>query len=428
MSGIVVIGSQWGDEGKGKIVDILASSMDYVVRYHGGSNAGHTLNAHGKKIILHLVPSGILHSNVRCIISSGVVLDIFGLIEEIKSLRQSGFLKNPRQLTISNSAALVLDYHKQLDQARERKAGTSKIGTTGRGVGPAYEDRSSRKALIFSDLFLSDHDLEKKLKESADEKLFLLSHYYRWKPPSIDELMEKLKSARKTLEPFVCQDTSLVIHKALKENKKILFEGAQGVLLDLLHGTYPYVTSSSALAGSALTGSGIGWKNITKVLAAVKAYTTRVGEGPFPSECDEKSQLHLETKGKEKGSTTSRTRRCGWLDLVSLKYAIRLNDITSLALMKIDVLTGLKTIKICTSYLLEGREIEHYPVCLDQISSCRPVYKEFSGWDCPLSSCKSLKDFPAPAKLYIEFIENQLKTPIDMVSVGPGREETIRIR
>lgn len=421
MSGIIVIGSQWGDEGKGKIIDAFSSKADYVVRYHGGANAGHTLNVSGEKKILHLIPSGILHSHVQCIISSGVVLDVFELIDEITNL--VSYIQKKNQLIISDSATLLLDYHKQLDQAREKQ---NKIGTTGKGVGPAYEDRSSRQALIFGDLFLSDAELKQKLKKSSDEKLFLLRHYYKQEIQPIDLLFEKLKTARTFLEKYRHQNTSDLINQALQENKKILFEGAQGALLDILHGTYPYVTSSSTLAGSALTGSGIGWKKIKKVLAITKAYTTRVGYGPFPSECDKKSQMHLEIKGQERGATTNRRRRCGWLDLVALQYAIRINGITHLALMKIDVLTGLKKIKICTAYLFQGKILRKYPV--QTLSQCQPVYKEFDGWNQNLKNCRSFNDFPRETKQYLQFIESALKIPIDMISVGPEREETVWIK
>ena len=279
VSAEIIIGSQWGDEGKGKIIDFLSS--DYVVRYQGGANAGHTLMADQKKIILHLIPSGILHSYTHCIISNGVVLDVLELKDEIHKLKQAGYLKRDSQLLISDTASLLLDYHKDLDLAREEKLGRQKIGTTCKGIGPAYEDRSSRKALLLSDLFLSNEELEGKLTQAVQEKLFLLSKFYGKKSSSVSILLEKLKKARSLLEPYRCSDTSLVIDKALKENKKVLFEGAQGVLLDLFYGTYPYVTSSSTLAGSALTGAGVGCHHITKILGVFKAYTNSCGVGAF---------------------------------------------------------------------------------------------------------------------------------------------------
>ena len=425
MSGIVVVGAQWGDEGKGKIIDIFSSSADYVVRYQGGANAGHTLNVSGKQTILHLIPSGILHPHVQCIISSGVVLDVFSLIDEIENLKKAGHLKNKQQLLISNSASMLFDYHKHLDQARENQAGSQKIGTTGRGIGPAYEERISRRALLFGDLFLIDVELKDKLIKASKETLFLLSHYYKQDAYSIDLLLEKLKKARDILAPYQHPNISLMIHQALQENKKVLFEGAQGTLLDIFQGTYPYVTSSSTTAGSALTGAGLGWSSIKKVLAVSKAYTTRVGSGPFPSECTPEEQLFLEEKGQERGATTNRRRRCGWLDLMALKYAIRLNGIHSLALMKLDVLSGLDTIKVCTAYQLKGKRKHEYPVHFAQLNQCQAIYKEFSGWKQDISKITSFEDLPQTARQYIHFIEEELKIPIDIISVGPKREEVI---
>ncbi len=430
MSGIVVIGSQWGDEGKGKLVDVFASHMDYIVRYQGGANAGHTLNINGNRIILHLVPSGVLHPHTICVIGAGVVLDVFGLMEEIQALKKSGYLENDQQLVVSESSTILLDYHKHLDQLREESAGKSKIGTTGRGIGPAYEDRISRKALLFRDLFLPLDDLREKLVNSSKEKLFLMKEFYQYEGYSVDSLIEKLIPVRESLKLYCCKDTSLLIHQAFQEGKKVLLEGAQGVLLDIFHGTYPYVTSSSTLTGSALTGLGIGWKHIHKVVGVAKAYVTRVGYGPFPSECEKDSpeNSHLSEKGKERGSTTDRLRRCGWLDLIALKYAIRLNGFTCLALMKLDVLSGLEKIKLCVSYELDGKVIDHYPVYESDLKRCKPIYKEFLGWHEDLKSIRSVKDLPKNAQIYLKFIEEELKISIDMVSVGPKRDEFIWVR
>lgn len=425
MSGIVVVGAQWGDEGKGKIIDIFSSHADYVARYQGGANAGHTLKVSGKQTILHLIPSGILHPKVQCIISSGVVLDVFSLIDEIENLKQAGHLKQKTQLLISDSSSMLFDYHKKLDQARENQAGGKKIGTTGRGIGPAYEERMSRKALLFGDLFLNDKELKDKLIKASKETLFLLNHYYKQESYSIDSLLEKLRKARDILSPYRHPNTSLVINQALKENKKVLFEGAQGTLLDIFQGTYPYVTSSSTTAGSALTGAGLGWSNIKKVLAVSKTYTTRVGYGPFPSECAPQEQLYLEEKGQERGATTNRRRRCGWLDLVALKYAIRLNGVNSLALMKLDVLSGLNTIKVCIAYNLNGQRVDEYPVHFNQLNQCQAIYKEFPGWKQDINKVVSFEDLPQTARQYIHFIEAELKIPIDIISVGPSREEVI---
>ena len=422
---MIVVGAQWGDEGKGKIVDIFSSHADYVVRYQGGANAGHTLNVSGRQTILHLVPSGILHPHVQCIISSGVVLDVFSLIDEIENLKKAGFLKKSGQLLISHSSSMLFDYHKHLDQAREKKAGSQKIGTTGRGIGPAYEERIARKALLFGDLFLNDAELRDKLIKTSEETLFLLKHYYK-QDYSMDPLFEKLKKARDVLAPHQHPNTSLLIHQALQGGRKVLFEGAQGALLDIFQGTYPYVTSSSTTAGSALTGTGVSWSGIKKVLAVSKAYTTRVGGGPFPSECTPEEQLFLEEKGQERGATTHRRRRCGWLDLAALKYSVRLNGVHSLALMKLDVLSGLDVIKVCTAYQIDGKERHEYPVHFSQLSRCRALYKEFPGWKQDISNAASFEDLPENARRYIQFIEEELKIPIDIISVGPKREETIK--
>lgn len=361
MTGIIVVGSQWGDEGKGKVVDVFSSQADFVVRYQGGANAGHTLVVDGKKTVLHLVPSGILHAETVCIIAAGVVLDVETLCREIKALKETGLLQNPKQLLISDSCTIILPYHRALDMAREKAAGLEKIGTTGRGIGPAYEERASRKALLFGDLFQRD-TLRGKLESALKEKNFLLEKFYNEKRVDLDETLRLIETVSEQLAPHRCKDTSLVIHKALRNNRKVLFEGAQGSLLDLLHGTYPYVTSSSTVSGSALIGSGIGASQGLKVVGITKAYTTRVGSGPFPTECDDDTGERLRQTGQEFGATTGRARRCGWLDLVALKYAIRLSGITNLALMKLDVLSGFEKLHVCTAYELDGEKVTEYPV------------------------------------------------------------------
>lgn len=427
MPAAVVIGSQWGDEGKGKVVDVFSSEADYVVRYQGGANAGHTLKVSGSEVILHLIPSGVLHPHVVGIISAGVALDVVALCEEIKALQSSGLLKSSQQLRISDSSTLLLSYHKKLDQVREQRAGYEKLGTTRKGIGPSYESRAERKALLFSDLFQDQKILKNKIEKSLEEKNFLLEHFYKQEPCSAEKIMEEILECRDTLEPYRCKDSSLMIYKALEQNKKVLFEGAQGSLLDLFHGTYPYVTSSSTLAGGALISAGLGPQKINKVLAITKAYTTRVGTGPFPTECQEgsKEEQHLQQKGHEFGATTGRKRRCGWLDLVALRYAIRINGISSLALMKIDVLSGLKEIKVCTSYKKNGKIIEEFPSSAYQLEGLVPQYQTFEAWNQDLSNLKSLKDFPIQARKYIDFICKQLKVPIDVISVGPSRKETL---
>jgi adenylosuccinate synthase len=427
MPGIIVIGSQWGDEGKGKVVDVFSSKADMVVRYQGGANAGHTLVVDGKKTVLHLVPSGILHPHAICVIGAGVVLDIEKLAEELRALKANGLLKDPQQLLISDSATLILPYHRQLDQAREKSAGLEKIGTTGKGIGPAYEERASRKAILFGDLFNRD-TLRAKLESALKEKNFLLEKFYNEKPVNIDEMLKMIAKMTEELAPHRCRDTSLVIHKALKGAKKVLFEGAQGALLDLLHGTYPFVTSSSTLSGSAMIGAGIGPGMIQDVMGITKAYTTRVGAGPFPTECDNETGEKIRQIGHEFGSTTGRSRRCGWLDLVALKYAIRLNGISSLALMKLDVLSGFDRIEVCTAYELDGQKITEYPTSPGELARCKPITEVLAGWKEDLTTAKSLKDLPRAAQDYIQFIGASVAVPIDVVSIGPGRDQTLWIK
>lgn len=425
--GIIVVGSQWGDEGKGKVVDVFSSQADYVVRYQGGANAGHTLVVDGKKTVLHLVPSGILHSETVCVIATGVVLDVETLCGELKALKEAGLLKNPKQLMISDSATVLLPYHRQLDLAREKAAGLEKIGTTGRGIGPAYEERASRKAILFGELFQKD-SLRGKLELALKEKNFLLEKFYGEKPVSVDEMMSLIDQVTKELEPYRCRDTSLVVHKALKAGKKVLFEGAQGSLLDLLHGTYPFVTSSSTLAGSAMIGSGIGPRQSLRVMGITKAYVTRVGSGPFPTESDDEVGEQLRQTGGEFGATTGRSRRCGWLDLVALKYAVRINGISSLALMKLDVLSGFEKIPVCTAYKLDGQTIHEYPVTPGDLARCEPVYETLTGWKDDLTQARTLKDLPRYAQDYIQFISSNVAIPIDVVSVGPSRDQTLWIK
>ena len=429
MPAVIVIGSQWGDEGKGKVVDVFSAPADYVVRYQGGANAGHTLKAEGREVILHLIPSGILHSDVVCVISSGVAVDVFTLWNEIQALKKSGFLQQSRQLRVSDSATLLFDWHKKLDRAREKRAGNEKIGTTGRGIGPAFESRIERKGLIFADLFDSPESLLNKLKEGVRETNFLLENFYKEPSVSVENLLEKLLKLRERLRPYRCRNTPLRIDQALQKKKKVLFEGAQGSLLDILHGTYPYVTGSSTLAGGALTGTGLGPREFGKILAITKAYTTRVGFGPFPTECSETPEgRHLQERGKEFGATTGRQRRCGWLDLPALRHAVRLNGITALALMKLDVLSGLKEIKVCVSYNIKGNNVREFPVLQSDLALAQPQYRTFKGWSEDISSRRKKENLPQPAREYVDFVSKELEVPVDMISVGPGREETIWIR
>lgn len=427
MSGIVVVGAQWGDEGKGKLVDVFSSHSDLVVRYQGGANAGHTLVVDGKKTVLHLIPSGVLHPNTHCVITSGVVIDVFSLIEEINKLKASGFLQDPKQLMISDSATLILPYHKALDAAREQALSSSKIGTTGKGIGPAYEDRASRRAILLSDLYYPEK-LKEKLAFALVEINLLLKNLYNQPEFQPKDLYDQLIKSAETLTPYRCKDTSLVINKSLKAGKRVIFEGAQGTMLDLLHGTYPYVTSSSTLAGSACIGAGVGPTNISKVIGVFKAYATRVGSGPFPTELNNEVGAKIQTDGHEFGSTTGRARRCGWLDLVALKYAIRLNGITNLALMKLDVLTGHEKLGICTAYKINGEIVKEFPTSLAEIEAIEPVIEYLPGWSQDITKITQLKDLPRPATSYLDFIGTQLGTPIDVISVGPGREQTLWVK
>ena len=430
MPALVVIGSQWGDEGKGKLVDILSSGVDFVVRYQGGANAGHTLKVGEEKIIVHLIPSAVFHPQVKCLISAGVALDILALCEEIQALQKLGKLKNEGQLLISDSATLLLETHKQLDQAREEWAGKGKIGTTGKGVGPAYESRAARKALLFADLFEGDSHILKKLEAQFQETNALLSGLYKREPVSPEQAFKQIRKCRDILKPYRCRNMSLLIDTALRQNKKVLFEGAQGALLDLFHGTYPYVTSSSTLSGGALASSGLAFHPFSEVLALAKAYTTRVGEGPFPTECSDetRSGSHLQEQGGEFGATTGRKRRCGWLDLPALKYSLRLNGATSLALMKLDVLSGLEEIKICTAYKTDSGGTADFPAFSKGFEKIKPVYKSFKGWVQDLSSVRSKKELPKEAMEYLGFISSELNTPIDIISVGPSRSQTLCLK
>jgi len=423
--GIIVIGAQWGDEGKGKAIDALSAQADYVVRYQGGANAGHTLVINGQTRVLHLVPSGIFHPQTTCILAPYVVLDIEALVDEIDMIKVSGAFEDSSRLLISDSATVLLSYHRKLDLVRET-TNQQKIGTTGQGIGPAYEDRASRKALIFGDLFRDTKTLTDQLKRALKEKNFLIEHLYQESPVLLRDLLEVIHDAREKLKYFRCRDCSSVIAQALAQNKKVLFEGAQGSLLDVCHGTYPYVTSSSTLSGAALMGSGIGPASIDKIVAVLKGYTTRVGFGPFPTECkDQASQEYLQKSGEEWGATTGRMRRCGWLDMVALKHAIRVNGATHLALMKLDVLSQLEEIPVCVAYQLHGKTISDFPLDIEMLSLCTPVYKKLSGWQQDIGHIKDVKDLPRQAYQYIDFIQKELQTPVSMISVGSAREKTL---
>ncbi|MGZ3768104.1 MAG: adenylosuccinate synthase [Bdellovibrio sp.] len=427
MSGIVVVGAQWGDEGKGKLIDVFAEKADMVVRYQGGANAGHTLVVNGQKTVLHLVPSGVLRPETTCVITAGVVIDVFSIRDEINKLKAAGLLQNPKQLLISDTATIILPYHKALDSAREAALSDGKIGTTGKGIGPAYEDRAARRAILFGDIFDRD-TLKAKIELALREKNFILENYYKTQTFKVEEIMKDLAQVAEDLAPYRSKESSAFINKNLKSGKKVLFEGAQGTMLDLFHGTYPFVTSSSTLSANACASAGIGPMNIQKVIGVFKAYTTRVGSGPFPTELHDEIGKKIQTDGHEFGSTTGRPRRCGWLDLVALKYAIRVNGITNLAMMKLDVLTGHDRIGVCTAYKLNGEVLTDLPTSPYELEKVEPVIEWIPGWKEDLTKIKTLSDLPRPTTNYIDYLGSQLGTPIDVISVGPGREQTLWVK
>lgn len=427
MSGVVVVGAQWGDEGKGKLIDVFAEKADMVVRYQGGANAGHTLVVNGQKTVLHLVPSGILRPETTCVIAPGVVIDVFSIRDEINKLKATGYLQNPKQLLISDTATIILPYHKALDAAREAALSDSKIGTTGKGIGPAYEDRASRRAVLFGDIF-DRESLKAKVELALREKNFMLENYYKAPTFKLEDIMADLQKVAEDLAPYRCKDSSLFINKNLKAGKRVLFEGAQGTMLDVMHGTYPFVTSSSTLASNACASAGISPMSIQKVIGVFKAYATRVGSGPFPTELHDEIGKKIQADGHEFGSTTGRARRCGWLDLVALKYAIRVNGITNLAMMKLDVLTGHDRIGVCTAYKLNGETITELPTSPYELEKVEPVIEWIPGWKEDLTKVKTLSDLPRPTTNYIDYLGSQLGTPIDVISVGPGREQTLWVK
>ncbi len=426
MSVVVIIGTQWGDEGKGKIVDLVADKVNAVVRFQGGNNAGHTLVVNGKKHIFHLLPSGILHEGITCMIGNGVVVDPKVLIGEIDRLEQEGIAVTPDKLKISQHAHVIMPYHKALDMARESAKGSRKIGTTGRGIGPCYEDKASRNGIRIHDL-LNEEILSNKLKNVIEEKNFMLENYYRTAPVSFEETLNEYIEYGKRLQPYV-DNISIILEELIGENKNILFEGAQGTFLDIDHGTYPFVTSSNTLAGNVCCGSGIGPGKIDRVLGVVKAYTTRVGGGPFPTELHDSLGDHIREAGGEYGSTTGRPRRCGWLDINMIKKACRLNGLDGIIITKLDVLTGLDELKLAVGYTVDGAEVVDVPSDLETFERCRPVYETLPGWKEDIRNVRRYDDLPANAKLYLETIERLVGIPIYVVSVGPGREETIIVK
>ena len=426
MANVVVIGAQWGDEGKGKVVDIYTEHADNVVRYQGGNNAGHTLVVGDEKIVLHLIPSGILHEGKRCIIGNGVVLDPEVFIREITNLKAKGRMKDDSVLRLSEGLHIIMPYHKRVDIAREAMSGDRKIGTTGRGIGPAYEDKIGRRGIRLCDL-LDKGIFERKLREALEEKNFLLEKFLGDKPFTFEEIFTEYNGYAEILRKYVA-DTSLMLHKEIKAGRNILFEGAQGTLLDVDHGTYPFVTSSSTCAGGACTGTGVSPRDINEIIGISKAYVTRVGSGPFPTELLEETGERMRQSGKEFGATTGRPRRCGWFDAVVLRYAVRVNGLTGIAITKLDVLDEFDTIKICTGYLYNGKPIDEIPATLDVFAACVPVYEEMPGWKTNISQITSFDALPENARKYVKRLEELMGCEIVMVSVGPKRTETISLR
>ena len=419
----VVVGAQWGDEGKGKIVDVLAKNVSIIARYQGGANAGHTVHVGGDEFVLHQIPSGILHPGTRCLLGNGVVLDVAQLFEEIDALHARGITAEP-QVGISGRAHLLLDHHKHLDRALEHKRGDAKIGTTGKGIGPAYEDKIARVGVRVADLSDADraHSLIVAAVERANEKLRLAG------AQTVDaaSVAEHALSVRERILPLVT-DTGLEIDEALRHGQHVLLEGAQGAMLDVDHGTYPYVTSSSTTAGGAATGVGIGPTRIDSVLGVVKAYTTRVGSGPLPTEIPGQLGEHLREVGGEYGATTGRPRRCGWFDAVVVRYAALVNGLTGLALTKLDVLDDFEEISICTGYRADGHEYAHFPYDFALLDRVEPIYETLPGWRAPTSEARTIADLPARALEYLRRIENVTGVPISFVSVGTRREQIISV-
>jgi len=422
VANIVIVGTQWGDEGKGKIVDLLSEFSDIVVRFQGGNNAGHTIVVNGEQFISHLVPSGILQKKI-CLLGNGMVVDPEVLVQELDNLKNKGIDVGPDTLKISEKAHIIMPYHKHIDLAREKKKGDEKIGTTGRGIGPCYEDKACRRGIRFVDL-IDFEEFSEKIKTILEEKNFYLKNYLLSETVDPESIIGPYKGYAERLAPHVI-NISIVMHRAIKANKQILFEGAQGTHLDIDHGTYPYVTSSNTISGNACCGAGIGPKEITGVVGIVKAYTTRVGEGPFPTELFDEIGGMIQIKGTEFGATTGRKRRCGWLDSVLLRNSERLNGLTGLAITKLDVLGGLESLKICTAYEYNGKIIHDFPASIKMLGGCKPVLETLPGWSEDISGVRKMDDLPLNAKNYLKRIEELTETPINIVSVGPGRDETI---
>jgi adenylosuccinate synthase len=419
---VVVIGTQWGDEGKGKIVDLLTDRSAAVTRFQGGHNAGHTLVIDGQQTILHLIPSGILREEVQCFIGNGLVLSPTALLEEIQALEAKGVPVRER-LRISDTCSLLLPYHVALDHAREQARGDGKIGTTGRGIGPAYEDKVARRGLRVNDLF-NQEQFAAKLRDVVDYHNFALQHYFKAETVDFQKILDETLAMADTLAPMVADIPELLAQKRA-EGKNVLFEGAQGTWLDIDQGTYPFVTSSNTTAGSAATGSGMGPRHFDYILGITKAYTTRVGSGPFPTELFDEVGEHLSTKGHEYGATTGRRRRCGWLDVVALQRSCAINSLTGVCITKLDVLDGLDAVCMCVGYHCDGQELKTPPTGVEAFARCKPIYIEMPGWQESTAGVRRFEELPINARAYLEKIESLIDTPIDIISTGADRNETI---
>lgn len=424
MPNIVIVGAQWGDEGKGKIIDVLAKDADYVVRYQGGNNAGHTVVIDDREVIFHLIPSGILHKNKTCVIGNGVVIDPKVLLDEIEGLKAKG-IKINENLKISDQAHIIFPYHKILDMLRETKR-KQKIGTTGRGIGPCYADKVARCGIRLADL-LKEEIFRRKLEDNLAEKNEIFQKIYDHPGFSFEEIFVEYVEYGKKMAHYTC-NCSLLLNRAISENKSILFEGAQGTLLDVDFGTYPFVTSSNAIAGGGSIGTGVSPTKIDKVIGVVKAYTTRVGEGPFPTQFPAPLMDKIRKKGKEFGATTHRPRRCGWFDAVIVKHSVMVNDLSEIVITKLDVLDELETIKMCTAYKYEGKRYENFPAEVEILWKCQPVYEEHPGWLSPTTSVSRFEQLPVNAQKYLERLEELVGAKISMVSVGSRREQTFKIK
>lgn len=422
---VVVLGTQWGDEGKGKVVDLLTENAQAVVRFQGGHNAGHTLVVKGEKTALHLIPSGILRDRVTCVIGNGVVLAPDALIKEIKMLEERGVPVRDR-LKLSAACPLILNYHVRLDLAREKARGEAKIGTTGRGIGPAYEDKVARRGLRLGDLMHPER-FAAKLGEVLIYHNFVLQHYFKEEPVDFQQVLDECMAYAEELRPMVT-DTTAYLHSLRKQGANIMFEGAQGSLLDIDHGTYPFVTSSNTTAGGTATGSGFGPMYLDYILGITKAYTTRVGSGPMPTELFDADGEHLAAKGHEFGTTTGRARRCGWFDAVALRYAVQINSVTGICLTKLDVLDGLDVLKVCVAYEDKNGNRIDSPVDAEGFAAVAPVYEELPGWTESTVGARTLEELPANARSYINYLQEQIGVPVDIISTGPDREETIVLR